>query len=119
MTDLEKTLFLAEGAYSVGRYKNWTNVAKLLLKKGYSPTEAAAIMLSKLTRWAADRYETRYGTCPANAVIKYIEDPQNRVSPEYVAELVEGTTFPEWPDSRVADRIDGYDRDDLGESPDY
>jgi len=23
------------------------------------------------------------------------------------------------PDRRVADRIDGYDRDDLGESPDY
>jgi hypothetical protein len=25
----------------------------------------------------------------------------------------------EWIDKRIGDRIDGYDRDDLGESPDF
>jgi hypothetical protein len=37
----------------------------------------------------------------------------------FVANNVNPNTWPSINERRIADRIDGYDRDDLGDSPDY
>ena len=90
---VETTLALAEGAYSENRYRSWPAVAKALLGRGYTEHEAAAIMLSKWVRWAADGHGGRYGSVPAKAILNYIDDPRNQATKEAVAELVEGTRF--------------------------
>ena len=82
---------LASGSYSENRYSSWRQVAKLLLAKGYEPKEAAAIMRSKWTRWAADAYETTYGKCPATAIIRFIDNPRNSCTSAAVKELVDQT----------------------------
>jgi hypothetical protein len=91
--NIRHTLELAEGAYSADRYRSWRNVASALLRKGYTPKQAATIMRSKWTRWAADAYETVYGECPANAIIKFIDDPKNQCTLAEVQKM-EAETFP-------------------------
>lgn len=44
-------------AYSADRYADWAAVAEMLLNRGYTEQEAAAILLSKWTRWAADEFQ--------------------------------------------------------------
>jgi hypothetical protein len=91
---LAETLELAQEAYSADRYQSWEGVAQALLERSYTPKEAAAIMLSKWTRWAADSYEERRdGSCPADAIIKFIDDPRNNCTKEEVAKLVAGTYY--------------------------
>ena len=81
-----------EGAYSSGRYRSWKAVARLLLKRGYTPEEAEAIMRSKWTRWAADYSDARDGCVPAKAVAEFLDsykDPDKLKRD--VAGLVAGT----------------------------
>lgn len=91
ISQIDYTLELASGSYSENRYSSWRQVAKLLLAKGYEPKEAAAIMRSKWTRWAADAYETTYGKCPATAIIRFIDNPRNSCTSAAVKELVDQT----------------------------
>lgn len=86
-----RVLALAEGSYSEDHYANWPAVASLLLARGYSEKEAAAIMKSKWTRWAGDASPAAYGKVPASALAAFLDDPRNRCTPAAVAELVEGT----------------------------
>lgn len=46
----------AEEAYSFDRYgaTEWRRCCELLIRRGHSVTEGAALLLSKATRWAAD-----------------------------------------------------------------
>ena len=60
-------------AYSVFRYRSWPNVARLLLKQGFTDDQAETIMRSKWMRWAADQYNGRYGDVPAKALLPYLE----------------------------------------------
>lgn len=59
-------------AYSVGRYRSWAAVAKVLLQNGYNEQETEAIMRSKWTRWASDLHGGNYYAVPAKAIIDYI-----------------------------------------------
>ena len=91
MSDLNTVMELTEDAYSKGRYASWSSVAKMLLKS-YSPQEAAAIMLSKWTRWAADASDRPHGKVPAKALRDFMSDPRNQCDRAAVADLVK-TTF--------------------------
>lgn len=48
-------------AYSRPSYKNWREVCAALLRRGYSPKVAEAILRSKWTRWAGDASESPHG----------------------------------------------------------
>lgn len=90
--DLNLALDLAAGAYSDNRYKSWPRVAQLLLDRGLTPKQAAAVMRSKWTRWAADAYDpANGGKCAANAIIKFMDDPRNRCTPAEIDDLVAQT----------------------------
>lgn len=66
-------------AYSFNRYGSWQEVARRLLRMGFSEAEAEAVMRSKITRWAADWYNRPYGgKCPAIAVEDYIRNDEAR-----------------------------------------
>lgn len=88
---LKQTLELAASAYSVDRYRSWEQVAKVLLKRGLTPHQAAAIMLSKWTRWAADSSNYSYGNATAKDLIKFMDNPRNNCSMTEINELVEET----------------------------
>lgn len=85
-------------AYSADRYRSWTNVALVLVNRGYSDRQVEAIMRSKWTRWAGDAIEDhskgiRYGNLPARAITEFIDDMKTRRGVEAVVrEIVEITT---------------------------
>ena len=60
-------------AYSVFRYRSWPNVARLLLKQGFTDEQAEIIMRSKWMRWAADDYDCQYGDVPAKALLPHLD----------------------------------------------
>lgn len=60
-------------AYSYERYAHWTAVALMLLRRGYSDEQAEVILRSKITRWASDMSEARYGRVTAKDVARYID----------------------------------------------
>lgn len=68
-----------ETAYSFSRYgaDQWLEAGRHLLAKGYTEEQAAAILLSKITRWAADVANAEYGHATAQQVIAYVMDPRN------------------------------------------
>jgi len=76
-------------AYSADRYASWENVAKLLLRHGYSERQAEAIMRSKWARWAGDQHGGAYGKLPAYIVrdfaIKQGWDEVNKLTEEHFA----------------------------------
>lgn len=61
------------GAYSFDRYTNWTACARVLLEVGYSDEAAAWILESKITRWAADGAERRYGRATSRNLRTYVQ----------------------------------------------
>jgi hypothetical protein len=78
-------------AYSRDRYNSWSACIKALLNRGYSEKETAAILLSKVMRWAADNSDARYGHVTSNDMLRFIDNPRNRINSHYVAGLVSGT----------------------------
>lgn len=87
----ERAARLAEqtaDAYSADAYTSWRACAMLLLKRGYSEREAEAILRSKVTRWAGDASNKRYGQITARDLAAYLD---KHVTPAFVAELVAGT----------------------------
>jgi hypothetical protein len=90
-TKLDQTMQLAEGAYSEHAYANWPAVAKMLLKRGYTPHQSAAIMLSKWTRWAGDMSEVnQYGRYTSADVARFLDSGKG-ISLRQVEELTAKT----------------------------
>lgn len=86
-------------AYSADRYASWSEVARILLKMGFTEAEAEAVMRSKITRWAADSAEfslgategRRYrdGKIPARVVREYILSDEARRGSQTRNEIAE------------------------------
>ncbi len=60
-------------AFSVPRYASWKAVALMLLRRGFSPEKTEEIMRSKVTRWAADESNARYGYATSRDVARYLD----------------------------------------------
>lgn len=91
MTLTQKAKYIAEqcsDAYSVGRYKSWMSVARVLLKAGWKPVEVEAFMRSKHTRWCADFSDKPYGHATGKDVERYIANERN-MRPNLQAKLDE------------------------------
>lgn len=66
-------------AYSASRYRSWREVARVLLRMGFTDAETEAVMRSKITRWAADSWTWTGGDkTPAKAVAEYIRNDETR-----------------------------------------
>lgn len=76
-------------AYSYDRYANWSSLVRMLLRRGFTEVETAAILRSKWTRWAADESTARYGKATSKDLERFI-DRQKNLAAE-VAALVAGT----------------------------
>lgn len=72
----------SKDAWSVKRYASWSAVAEALLRRGYTPIAAEAILRSKLTRWAADA-RARHGRASAADLLRYLDR-----FPDYVTSLL-------------------------------
>jgi hypothetical protein len=72
-------------AYSADRFSSWTACAKVCLARGYSVWETEDILRSKMTRWAADASDARYGRVPAKALATYLD----RLGRDKVATMLE------------------------------
>lgn len=77
-------------AYSFSRYgaKQWRRCIKWLTKVGYDVQEINAIMLSKIPRWAADRFDD----ATVGSLAFEIGKEGHRPASVYVSGLVIGTT---------------------------
>ena len=65
-------------AYSVGRYRSWSAVAKMLARRGFDAREIEAILRSKWTRWAADwSHNPRYGQATAADLDRFLNTDHN------------------------------------------
>lgn len=78
-------------AYSSGRYVSWYGCALSLLKRGYSDKEVEAILRSKWMRWAGDSSDKPFGRYTSGDIIRFIDDPRNRIDKEEVRRLTEET----------------------------
>jgi hypothetical protein len=82
-------------AVSAPRYASWTAVAAMLLRRGLSPLQAQAVMVSKWTRWARDaaddRRRVREGGYTAADLRRWMDNPRNRVSKATIEKLTEET----------------------------
>lgn len=78
-------------AYSADRYASWAGVAFAILSKGFTATQAEAIMRSKHMRWAADAHPARWGRVPASAIIQAIEADKREFSKVELNRLVRET----------------------------
>jgi hypothetical protein len=67
-------------AYSADRYASWKAVATALLRRGYTPVVAEAILRSKLTRWAADASDAPHGRATANDLLRFIDRQPDQVT---------------------------------------
>lgn len=76
------------GGYSEDRYRSWVAVAKMLLRRGYTPIQAEAIMRSKWTRWASDQV---CGVANAKHLEAFLDDRRNQCDLHEVADLVRQT----------------------------
>lgn len=65
-------------AYSANRYGSWREVARRLLRAGFSEAETEAVMRSKITRWAADGWDHNGRKVPAYVVTDYIRHDEQR-----------------------------------------
>lgn len=79
-------------AYSFDRYKSWSAVAEMLLRRGLSEKQAEAVMRSKWTRWAADASAARYGRVTGKDLERWIERSMQGNSPANMKEI-EQLTF--------------------------
>lgn len=61
-------------AYSANRYNSWEACVRKLRNAGYDDKQVEAILLSKWTRWAADRSSQPYGKASSVDLIKYIKE---------------------------------------------
>lgn len=77
---------LTANAYSAERYGSWTAVAAGLLRAGFKPWEAEAVMRSKLARHAADETAYAYGRVPARVLVNAA-----RREKRYVREILRAT----------------------------
>jgi hypothetical protein len=80
-------------AYSYDNYNDigWRQAIRKLAQRGYSAREIEAIVRSKWTRWAADMSGKRYGCNTGVDLIRFMDDPRNRCTPQEVAKLVRQT----------------------------
>ena len=78
-------------ANSRDRYNSWDACITALLGRGYSEKETAAILLSKVARWAADGSDAQYGKATSKDILRFIDNPRNRVGAKYVDSLVSQT----------------------------
>jgi hypothetical protein len=70
---IQEVMDRSEDAYSYDRYASWRACAAALLRKGFTPCQARAILLSKLTRWAADASNAPYGRATAVDLMRFID----------------------------------------------
>jgi hypothetical protein len=83
LTDEELAKKLSD-AYSTHRYRNgWINCIRMLRKREYTEDQIETIIRSKLTRWAGDASDNRYGFYSANDLARYIDK-----YPDVVKELL-------------------------------
>lgn len=75
-----------QDAYSFARYSSWPAVAAMLLRRGYNAYETEEIMRSKLTRWAADMANKRYGRATSRDLAKFL-DKETGAIPGLMEEL--------------------------------
>ena len=67
-------------AYSYDRYgaSGWRGSARALLRAGFTPDDAEAILRSKLTRWAADMGGRRYGRASSRDLVAFLASDGGR-----------------------------------------
>lgn len=87
LTKVQVVLSLTEEAYSIDRYTSWEEVAALLLKKGFTVKQAAAIMLSQWARWAADAFAEDGAKADPEALIKFMSTSSKHYGPAGVRKL--------------------------------
>jgi hypothetical protein len=73
---LQEVMDRSEDAYSYDRYASWRACAAALLRKGFTTRQAWTILLSKLTRWAADASSAPYGRATARDLMRFIDRHQ-------------------------------------------
>lgn len=59
-------------AYSFNRYANWPACAAALERAGFTERQAEAILRSRITRWAADESQHKYGSATAADLMAFI-----------------------------------------------
>jgi hypothetical protein len=65
-------------AFSTTGYRNgWINCIRMLRKRGYLDCDIESIIRSKITRWAGDESNNRYGFHSANDLARYIDKYPN------------------------------------------
>jgi hypothetical protein len=91
-----------QAAYSFDNYgmDGWRGAARILLKRGYTPREAEAILRSKWTRWAADgatdRPRWRFGQTNGADLARFLDLTTDKKQLQRdVAQLVLDTFGPE------------------------
>jgi hypothetical protein len=60
-------------AYSADRYNSWKSLATLLADRNFNAWEAEAILRSKWTRWAADKFHTGSRKPSSSCLGKYLD----------------------------------------------
>jgi hypothetical protein len=98
--NIEMTLMATDAAYSKGRYgdKQWRKCIESLMKRGLTDLQIRAVLLSKWMRWAADTS----GQATANGLMRFMDDPRNKITPEEIDALTK-ETFPKGYDDRWDD----------------
>ena len=72
--DIKEMVSNTQSGYSYNRYGStgWENSIRNLSVLGYNKKQIEWIMLSKVTRWAADSFMTgEYGTADGTEVVQY------------------------------------------------
>lgn len=62
-----------QDAWSAGRYANWRECARALESCGCTRLRAETILRSKVSRWAADHFETVQHQATASDLLAFIE----------------------------------------------
>lgn len=86
-------LELAADAYSRPNYTEagWRACAKMLIKRGCSVQEAAAVLMSKWTRWAADHSDAPYGRHTAKDLERLLDSSPKHYSMAEIKKLAAET----------------------------
>jgi hypothetical protein len=68
------------GGYSFDYYgpKNWMDIIRWLLGKGYTPEETEQVMRSKLMRWTSDNFDKVDGDCTLKHFLKFNNNPGHK-----------------------------------------
>jgi hypothetical protein len=80
-------------AYSADRYTSWTACAKVLLGLGYDAPQTEAILRSKMTRWAADFSNKRYGKATSADLKRFMLDSKDAIDREVDEWSLDNVTY--------------------------